>query len=85
MIIVPNSREYELISHHTFEVDAKKPLTETYLDTIKNSICQTLGGTWIDLKLLDDVTVRVNIETTDNTDNMSAIIAGMIQKGTIHL
>lgn len=84
MYTLSNNQQFELVSHRTFTVKTKQELTESYLVAIKNTICQTLRTTWIDLKPLDNVTLRVNIETTDNIDNLSATITTLIQKGTIH-
>lgn len=83
MQIVSNNQQVELIAHHTFHVTTTHELTESYLDDVKQSIRRTLITTWIDMKPLDDVTVRVNIETVDNIDTLSETITALIQKGTI--
>jgi len=79
-----NSQQFELVTHRTFNVKTTHELTDAYLTAVKQTICKTLCATWIDLKPLDNVTVRVNIETTDNLTNVSETITTLIQKGTMY-
>lgn len=79
MKALSNSQQYELISHHTFEIKTKQTLSDSYLTTVKQTIAQTLRSTWFAMKQLDNVTVRIDIETTECTETLSTIITDIIQ------
>lgn len=79
-----SNKPFELISHRTFDVKAPHEITDLYLTAINQTICQRLTTSWITIKPLDNVTIRVTIETTDNLTNVSETITTLIQKGTMY-
>lgn len=83
MYIQSNRQPFELVVHQTFDVTTTQALTESYLTAVKHSLSQTLSGTWIELKPLDNTTINVCIETTDPATHVLETITTLIQKGTM--
>ena len=77
------NQQTELITQNMFSVQTFSSMTEKRLDALKAVICKIVQTTWLDIKRIDNQTVSVILETTDNVDDVSDTIADIIQKGSM--
>lgn len=73
----------ELITQNMFTVQTFSSMTENQLHKLTVTIGKRIKTTWLDIKRVDNQTVSVILETTENVDTISTIIANSIQNESL--